>query len=232
MRVSVLSMTLALLAFLALPAPTYAGMPSLTLSDMARLRVQSISFFLVGFLVSAWVIQLLWNSLRKDFSILPRLSYFKSLALTAIWGLMFVLVLTMISGARELMTPGAWKKDGVTYKLNETPKTNPPADSNDHERRLQLSLLWTYLAKHAQNNDGQFPSRIAMPDIPKEAGQIPHPSKMTYIYHGGTMSFDHPMPLAFEPELFGAKRLVLFTNGSIQEMDSNAIVLALREKQQ
>ncbi len=34
-----------------------------------------------------------------------------------IWGLLFVLVLTMISGARELMTPGAWEKEGFTYVL-------------------------------------------------------------------------------------------------------------------
>jgi len=26
-------------------------------------------------------------------------------------------VLTMISGARELMTPGAWEKDGAIYRL-------------------------------------------------------------------------------------------------------------------
>ena len=36
-----------------------------------------------------------------------------------VWGSLFVLVLTMISGARELMTPGAWKKDGITYVLED-----------------------------------------------------------------------------------------------------------------
>jgi hypothetical protein len=30
---------------------------------------------------------------------------------------LFLLVLTMISGARELMTPGAWEKKGFTYQL-------------------------------------------------------------------------------------------------------------------
>ncbi len=30
-----------------------------------------------------------------------------------------VVVLTMISGARELMTPGAWQKDGFTYSRTE-----------------------------------------------------------------------------------------------------------------
>ena len=30
------------------------------------------------------------------------------------------IVLTMISGARELMTPGAWERNGVTYRLSES----------------------------------------------------------------------------------------------------------------
>ncbi len=83
------------------------------------MRLQTISFFLLCFLVSALFIQLVWNGLRKDFTRLPRLSYPKALGLVSLWGLLFVLVLTMISGARELMTPGAWDKVGSTYRLKE-----------------------------------------------------------------------------------------------------------------
>jgi hypothetical protein len=36
-----------------------------------------------------------------------------------LWGLLFLLILTMISGARELMTPGAWEKHGSTYRLKD-----------------------------------------------------------------------------------------------------------------
>jgi len=52
---------------------------------------------------------------------LPRLSFGRALAGVILWGLLFFIVLTMISGARELMTPGAWKKDGATYKLADDP---------------------------------------------------------------------------------------------------------------
>src|SRR5438105_12390516 len=81
------------------PAVAHAGMPQpfVVLSDMARLRLQSISFFLAGFLVSALLIQLLWNYLRRDVPWLPRLSYARAVGLVALWGLLFVLVLTMIS---------------------------------------------------------------------------------------------------------------------------------------
>src|SRR5579885_1034700 len=97
-------------AILSLPSVAQAGMPSITLMDLARMRVQTISFFLMGLLFSSWIVQLLWNYLCRDFSFLPRLSYGKALSAVILWGLLFVLVLTMISGARELMTPGAWEK--------------------------------------------------------------------------------------------------------------------------
>lgn len=99
-----------------IPTSAHAGMPAPTLTDVRRFfvlssltrgRLEAISFFLVCILLSAWAIQAIWNSLRKDFTILPRISYGKSLGVVVLWGLLFVVVLTMISGARELMTPGA-----------------------------------------------------------------------------------------------------------------------------
>jgi len=49
--VRVLPIVLALL--LCAPNVAWAGMPSVNLSDIARMRVQTISFFLAGLLVSA-----------------------------------------------------------------------------------------------------------------------------------------------------------------------------------
>ena len=104
---------------LALSSPAYAGMPQLTLSDLAAARLDSISFFLGMLLLFAWIVKVLWNSLGKDFKSLPQLSYLRALMLVTLWGLLFVLVLTMISGTRELLTPGAWEKQGVTYRLKD-----------------------------------------------------------------------------------------------------------------
>lgn len=103
-----------------LSVPALAGMPvPWTLRDVARMRVEAISFFLAVLLASAGMIQWIWNALRKDFARLPRLNYWRSLGLVAIWGLLFVVVLTMVSGARELMTPGAWERNGATYRLTD-----------------------------------------------------------------------------------------------------------------
>jgi len=101
-----------------LNCPAYAGMPApYVLTDIARMRLEAISFFLLVLLLSAAVIRWLWNSLRPSFPRLPKLNYWRALALVVLWGLLFVVVLTMISGARELMTPGAWEKHGPIYRL-------------------------------------------------------------------------------------------------------------------
>lgn len=114
---------LALCGFICVTATADAGMPSVgyTIAEGAKMRIETLSFFLSGFFLSAYCVMWLWNYLANDFAILPRLSYGKALALTTLWGLMFVLVLTMISGARELMTPGAWEKDGITQKVKQPP---------------------------------------------------------------------------------------------------------------
>lgn len=107
---------------LASSTPAEAGMPAvvteevrlvLRLDGTVRERIQAVSFFVAGILLSAFLVRGLWNFLALDFPRLPRLSYAKATALVLLWGLLFVVVLTMISGARELMTPGAWKSGTI-----------------------------------------------------------------------------------------------------------------------
>lgn len=200
--------------------PLFAGMPSITLSDVARMRLEVISFFLLVFLVSAAAVRWLWNGLAKDFPRLPRLSYGRALGLVALWGAAFLLVLTMISGARELMTPGAWKKDGLTYKLNEDrppPPEPPPAGPSEAERRQKLGELKRALWAYAETHGGELPK--AADDGP--AWQTPHPSGMRYGYAPGRSVGAGPRAvIAYEPELFGDTRLALFADGGIRPVTS------------
>lgn len=203
-------------------APVAAGMPSVTLTDAASMRIQSISFFLVVFLVSAFVVRWIWNAFTTDFPRLPRLSYLKALGLVALWGLLFLLVLTMISGARELMTPGAWKKDGLTYSLNDDKKPEEPAKPagpTEEERRTKLTALYGALAAYAAGHDGKFPSADDTAIAP-EFWRTPHVSKMRYAYLPNRTTRDAGRVLACEPELFPDGRFVLFTNGDVKHMNS------------
>jgi hypothetical protein len=214
--------TLAAGVLLANAAPAYAGMPSVTLTDAASLRLQSISFFLVLFLASALVIRWIWNALRTDFPRLPRLSYPKALGLVGLWGLLFLLVLTMISGARELMTPGAWKKDGLTYALDDGKKPVEEAATpgpTEEDRRKKLSVLFAGLAVYAASHDGRYPP-AGETSVAAHLWQTPHASGMRYLYLPNRTTHDPGRVLACEPELFGEGRLVLFTNGDIRRMTS------------
>jgi hypothetical protein len=119
-------------AYAGMPAPLPLEVPRvLQLSTPALERFQTISFFLFVFAGCAAVVMLLWNYVQRDFPRLPRLSFGRAAAGVFLWGLLFVIVLTMISGARELMTPRAWEQRGYTYQLAEPPATNVAAPSKD-----------------------------------------------------------------------------------------------------
>jgi hypothetical protein len=201
------------------PGVVHAGMPSLTLTDLARMRIETISFFLLVLLLSALCIRLIWNRLAHDFTVLPRLSYGRALGLIVLWGLLFVLVLTMISGARELLTPGAWEKHGPTYRLARPEPPAPAEPVPERERQEQLARLQAALWAYAQKHDGRLPDdRSALPD---DLWRVSGDPARHYGYAGGRELSASKAPVAWEPEVFGARRYVLFGDGTIRALTSN-----------
>ena len=205
------------------PTPTNVA-KFLRLNDTAMERLQAISFFLLGFLLSAGVIQLVWNFLQRDFPSLPRLTYGKALAVVFLWGLLFVIVLTMISGARELMTPGAWTKQGFTYKLTDESKAEPGSEAH---RREHLGKLRTALLLFAATHQGRFPGTDEMTAIATDHWEVPESGGMRYGYVPGRSAGHLPELLAYEPEIGSGQRLVLRTNGDIVFMRSADIQASL-----
>lgn len=203
-----------------------AGMPSVTLADvkrelslsnLTRLRLESISFFLLALMICAGVIQFLWNWLRKDFPILPRLSYPRACGLLVLWGFLFVLVLTMISGARELLTPGAWEKKGWTYELAE--ETSIERQISERVRNLER------LHAEAEAQSGT-PSSAALAEVPG------FPGAHYRVVESRRLGDDERLGLVlvYEPEAVGTDRLVLLTNGLIQWMPATELERRLREE--
>lgn len=214
---------------LAAPAVAQAGMPAILLSDPARLRVQTISFFLLGFLLSAWGVQSIWNRLGREFPRLPRVGYLVALGGLTLWGLLFILVLTMISGARELMTPGAWEKAGYTYRLkadDRAPPAEPAPPEALAERRAKLETLRAALWGLAAQHGGTLPESVEAAKLYAAVWETPHAARLPYVYFGGRKLGD-PAPVAAEPEIFGAERLVLCADGQLKLMTSDALEAAL-----
>ncbi|MBA3313632.1 MAG: hypothetical protein H0T47_10150 [Planctomycetaceae bacterium] len=201
-------------------------MPTVTLTDAAGMRLQSISFFLIGFLLAAWGVQAIWNVLQRDWSALPRLSY--RLGLTGLWGLLFVLVLTMISGTRELLTPGAWEKQGLTYELRSHATEAPPVEDALVERRREhLRSLGLKLLAFAASHEGRFPSESETADLERDSLQLPQRSASTYRFVPGAKPGARDQIVAFEPAVYGDDPFVLLASGEVVRLTSDELAKRL-----
>jgi hypothetical protein len=215
-----------------MPSFTLADLPRVrTLADLTRLRLEAISFFLVVFLLSAAAVRLIWNSLRRDFPRLPRLSYVRACGAVMLWGLLFLLVLTMISGARELMTPGAWRKDGPTFQLvGDQP---PPAEREIAERFAAIERLYETLAAEARNHGGTFPAELRTLERPPQAIPSPDNEGPRFVYVGGKLPGEDEGAriLAYESGVVGQDRLVLLTDGMVVWMPASEIERHLKARE-
>jgi hypothetical protein len=211
-----------------LPLTVNAGMTMPVFSEVAQARLQVLSFFLFLYLLTALVYQWAWNSLAKDFSKLPRIRYRGALAALAVCGLFIYVVLTMISGARELMTPGAWARSGVAYKLREPEKD--PKPWLDTARRASMERVRAFLWRYAAGHGGAFPTSREQPDIsPGEWASI-DPSGLPMVYLPGLKPDAGKEVLVYEPGTFGQTRYVLLSSGEIEQMNEGELTRRVRER--
>jgi hypothetical protein len=221
--------TIAFLCLMAVPMFAQAGMPTLLptpwTAETSRLprsasgspgtdaRWQTLSFFIACLLVSGGGLKFLWNSARREVAWLPPIGYGRALGLVLLWGLLSAVVLTMISGARELMTPGAWQKQGWTYQLTNEQLTG----DRQAARRRALEQLRQELWQHAATHAGHFPSADD-PALPHDLWNIPGWHGLRYLYVPDQTAATDGRLLVYEPELDGDERFVLLTNGFLGTM--------------
>lgn len=198
--------------WLASMLPASAGMTVITLTDIASARIDALSFFIVTYLLICWVVKLLWNHLAKTFTALPRLDYKRALGVVFVTGLMFYVVLTMISGARELLTPGAWEKQGVGYRLRE----NGMAEIGKEGRRVRLRELQIAIWAYAKTHDGKAPPGPFADGIASPLWDFPGGG--LYCLMPGVKPGVGRDILIYEPSAAGARRFVLLADGSIEDL--------------
>ncbi len=212
-----------LLTCLAPPA-VFAGMPMVTLTDLASFRLETLSFFLWIYVLTSFVIWKLWNYLRKDFVKLPQLTFKKALGLVLLWGLAFDLLLVMIAGTRELMTPEAWERAGIIHKI-----APDAAQQLLESRRHKLDQLRIALWRSAEGNGGHFPENPFSGEIPEELWTTTD-GKLKYVYVGGAPADKEMRPVAYEPDSYGNQRMVLFANGAIELLPIDAVQSMIKTK--
>lgn len=194
-------------------------MPMLT--DLAKTRLSTISFFLMLFLLSAWVLQRIWNGLRKDFPRLPLITYWRSVMFLGVWACLFMLVLSMIGGTREILTPGKWEKSGLTYKLVDDERK---AAELDLDRRTNIAALKAALWRYADLHNGQLPVDEWANDIPTEAWETPELSRARYVYVPGRKIGSEKVEIvAYEPRVFPRDRLAVMSDGTILRLTNGEL---------
>ena len=206
-----------LILLLALSSAAQAGMTVITLTDVAKMRIESLSFFIAAYLLMALFVKWLWNYLAKSFEKLPTLNYRRALALALISGLFLYVVLTMISGARELLTPGAWQKKGYGYKLEEPAASGP-------DRSAQAIQLRDSLWEFAKQNDGRFPSSLFIDEITLTGAQ----NHFAFIPTSGPS--DEKNLLAYEINTSAKTRTVILTDGSIETWETSKVKETLQHE--
>ena len=199
-----------------LPAsiPSHAGMTVYDLNDVVRMRFEEISFFAVLLLVSALMVRFLWNVVAKNVPSLPRLPFKQAMALTLMLSLGVILVLTMISGARELLTPGAWRRQGSAYKLN--------SPENEPTRLRNIASLKTALFDYAEKHDGKFPPHDWVPEIPTRIWEA-DPAGTHFIYVGGFTTNSRGTAIVAEPAHFVSSRYIITATGEIKKASAEEI---------
>jgi hypothetical protein len=217
-----------------------AGMPMPVLTDWAAVRFETLSFFLAILLVTAAVIRWLWNSLARDFTAMPRLGYRSVLAGVVLIGLLLAVVLTMIAGARELLTPGAWQRQGLLYKVAAPPEsaeasapTDPPAPADApllENRKAHLEKLAAALQQFAEKHQGRFPEKESAAEIAPELWELPGAPGARFLYVAGLKTGDSHRILAYEPDVFGPRRLALQADGKVAVLASADLRKRLAEK--
>lgn len=229
---------------LAFPLGVRAGMASfsiadlprvLSLSNMTRQRLEAISFFVVVVLAGSWIVQRIWNSLRCDFPRLPRLSFARALGIVVLWGVAFLFVLLLITGARELLTPGAWVKSGSTFRLVDDPDPGEAVSRQLSARYAAMERLRTALFGTVDFAHRSLPERDAAEGLPPNLIDVPVYPGQTYRYVGGRIpdgdrGFEPIELILYEGDALGPDRLVLLSNGTIVWMPVAQIDEMLRSK--
>ncbi len=214
-----------------IPPTLIAGMPSFsfTLEEVAKLRLDAVSFFLLVFVLCSFVVRWAWNSLAEVLPVLPAIRFKHALFLMVLSALLLYVVLAMISGARELMTPGAWNRVGSTYEL-ATPKGAPhtwlkPA------RLEALANLHRELVAYAESHDGAFPTNPEMSRIDRAVWAGIHPEGEPLAYVGWLKTSSNPdRILAYETEDYGDMRNVLLVDGTVIQMRQYELIERLRQE--
>ena len=125
------------------------------------------------------------------------------------------------------MTPGAWEKQGLTYRLSQPTPPPPPVLIEEPYRRQKLVRLRDVLWSYARAHEKRFPANDSGTEIPSELWLASETPRGRYLYVAGQTVDQGASPLVYEPGTYGERRLVLLTDRTIKAMALEEILQML-----
>lgn len=200
-------------------------MPSFFLTEIAEARLDALSFFIAAFLLCAWGLKWAWNVLARDFEWMPVLKCRQAVAALVVSGLFVYVALTLIAGARELMTPGAWNRVGATHQLAYPEKE--PAPWLEAGRKMALERLRDALWLYAKENEGNLPPSAELAPLDESHWIGMHPQGERFAYVASVLPGKGQSIVAYETDGYGPTRFALLADGSIRRFREEALKKAL-----
>ncbi len=205
----------------------FAGMPTVRLTPEVRGHLSGISSSLfVVLIVASFLIFFCWNRFVRGTE-LPKISWFKSIIVALLGGILFCLILVMIAGSRELLTPGAWKQNGVLYELADNQKDladmsaydpvtlvpmNDLPESLAAARYAAVVRLRNELVRFQHDHFGRLPENIVISDFDPAYWVIPVSGGLTFVYQP-----KDPRYIVVMPQLNDSPILCIDTDNCIVE---------------
>ena len=149
-------------------------------------------------------------------------------SLLLVCSLFLYVVLTMISGARELMTPGAWVTTGATYQL-----ATPDRDGKqwlDSARRIALEDLRDALWQYAEHHHGNLPPHKEDEAISPKLWLGINPEAGQFAYIAGGKPGKSSEIVVYEPDAYGGQRFALLLDGTVLRLDASDLRKRLRNE--
>ena len=224
-------LAISVLVFLDRPGVAWAGMPSLTLTDLARMRLQTISFFLVVFLLCSWLVR---RSGTRPAAISRGCRSHVPAGRPA-WSLCGAFCSSCPDDdLRRSRADDSRRWTKARLHLQAEGRGRPAKASRDRSAKPSAAQPWTGFGPPSGPMPGtttdSFPPNDSPPEIPEDAWRVPDPSGMRYLYIAGLVADRGHSPLAYEPGIFGKERFVLFTSGEIVPMTEDELASRRAER--
>ena len=197
------------------------------LHDLARSRLDALSYYGVGWLLAVAGFRTLWNAIRRKRPGTEPLSYRWALGWSVVWSAVAAGAFTVVVGAAELVWPGSSLGEPIAAgfaleKSESTPATVRKArQQTEVERETRFAELREGLWREADRLGGVFPARREEAELPPEMWkQAGFPSVDLIYRHGlrraGLLHDGPAEPLVIEYDLRSdGTRQALFTDGTV-----------------